>query len=668
MTWTYSQYAPRLISDLGLRHKSGNEYGEQPCPNCGGVDRFWISEHLGELKHHCRQGCAFGERTSALASLGLLPTFDSPVVAYNTKKQLPILGEARLEKNKVVIPIRHVLTKEIVGKQIIYPDGSKKFEKGTKKNGAGAYIGKQSEKLYLCEGWATACAVHLSTNQQALFCLDAKALVTTSKLLNHQHIIIAADNDAEGIRAAIDTGLEYAFPEQEGSDWCDVYNCEGKEGVQKGLALVKEPKNDVALKNEHQVDGTLSFVCNQKGIIPDIHNYFVAIMTNDSWAGVLSYCQLTQTTMLTKPIPTSREPKSKFQPRPMRDSDITHARRWFASALGLYRAPKNDVAEAMLAAALENSIDPVRLYLEGLSWDGLKRIDKLLIDYAGAMDTDFNRKVGKLWMISAVARIYDPGCKADCALILESPQGIGKSTFLETLASKEWFHDGLPDLHSKDAAAGLRGKWIIELPELSAMRRSDVEAVKAFLSRTTERFRPAYARTEVIEPRRCVFAGTTNRSDYLVDDTGGRRFWPVPVSNINISNLQRDRDQLWAEAVFCFKQPEAKWWLDPSDEIVAANLIMQRATDDPWEAAVVNYIEKLSEVSTREILDSLGIPLSNQTKSDSMRVASIITRRSWVRDGKFTAGQSRGLTRYINPRREFYRLGNLPDNRLVKPT
>ena len=434
------------------------------------------------------------------------------------------------------------------------------------------------------------------------------------------------------------------------------------------MALVKEPKNDVALKNEHQVDGTLSFVCNQKGIIPDIHNYFVAIMTNDSWAGVLSYCQLTQTTMLTKPIPTSREPKSKFQPRPMRDSDITHARRWFASALGLYRAPKNDVAEAMLAAALENSIDPVRLYLEGLSWDGVKRIDKLLIDYAGAKDTDFNRKVGKLWMISAVARIYDPGCKADCALILESPQGIGKSTFLETLASKEWFHDGLPDLHSKDAAAGLRGKWIIELPELSAMRRSDVEAVKAFLSRTTERFRPAYARTEVIEPRRCVFAGTTNRSDYLVDDTGGRRFWPVPVSNINISNLQRDRDQLWAEAVFCFKQPEAKWWLDPSDEIVAANLIMQRATDDPWEAAVVNYIEKLSEVSTREILDSLGIPLSNQTKSDSMRVASIITRRSWVRDGKFTAGQSRGLTRYINPRREFYRLGNLPDNRLVKPT
>jgi len=183
------------------------------------------------------------------------------------------------------------------------------------------------------------------------------------------------------------------------------------------------------------------------------------------------------------------------------------------------------------------------------------------------------------------------------------------------------------------------------------MRRSDVEAVKAFLSRTTERFRPAYARTEVIEPRRCVFAGTTNRSDYLVDDTGGRRFWPVPVSNINISNLQRDRDQLWAEAVFCFKQPEAKWWLDPSDEIVAANLIMQWATDDPWEAAVVSYIEKLSEVSTCEILDSLGILRCNQTRSDSMRVASIITRVSWVRDGKFTAGHRRGLTRYINPRR-----------------
>jgi predicted P-loop ATPase len=398
-------------------------------------------------------------------------------------------------------------------------------------------------------------------------------------------------------------------------------------------------------------DDALRIQTDMKGVIPSVYNYFAAIMIFDEWKGVLTFNEFTQTTMITKPVPTSREPKTTFKPRELKDTDFTHARRWFAKELRIFRGAKNDIADAMFAAARENSHDPVRFYLEDLKWDGVKRLDSVLVNYAGANNTDFNRKVGKLWMMSAVARIFEPGCKADCAIILESRQGAGKSTFLETLAGKEWFHDGLPDLHSKDAAAGLRGKWIIELPELSAMRRSDVEAVKAFLSRTTERFRPAYGRTEVIEPRRCVFAGTTNRSDYLADDTGGRRFWPVAVREIDISSLRRDRDQLWAEAVHCFNKPKAKWWLDASDEVEAAKLIMQRAADDPWEAAVLKYVETLPEVSTRDILDDLDIERTQQNKSNAMRVAGIITRANWTRDGKFTAGQNRGLARYINPNR-----------------
>ena len=380
-------------------------------------------------------------------------------------------------------------------------------------------------------------------------------------------------------------------------------------------------------------------------------------MTYDEWKGVLMFNEFTQTTMITKPVPTSREPKATFQPRELRDTDFTHARRWFAKELMLFRAAKNDIADAMFAAARKNCHDPVRFYLEDLKWDGVNRLDSVLVNYAGADDTNFNRKVGKIWMISAVARIFQPGCKADAVLILEGSQGAGKSTFFDTLASKEWFHDGLPDLHSKDAAAGVRSKWIIELSELSTTRRSDFEAVKAFLSRTTERYRPAYGRTEVIEPRRCVFAGTTNRSDYLADDTGGRRFWPVPVRKIDISSLQRDRDQLWAEAVHCFKQPNAKWWLDASDEIEAAKLILQRAAHDPWEAAVLKYVETLPEVSTRDILDNLEIERTQQNKSNAMRVAGIITRAHWTRDGKFSAGQNRGLSRYINPNRLNLKVG-----------
>jgi predicted P-loop ATPase len=144
--------------------------------------------------------------------------------------------------------------------------------------------------------------------------------------------------------------------------------------------------------------------------------------------------------------------------------------------------------------------------------------------------------------------------------VLEGKQGAGKSSILRALAGDEWFHDGLSDMHGKDASAALRGKWIIELPELSAMRRSDTEAVKAFLSRTEERYRPAYGRTEVIKPRRCVFAGTTNRNDYLTDDTGERRFWPVTVGAVKLDELTQDREQIWAEAVDLYRNG-ARWWL-----------------------------------------------------------------------------------------------------------
>ena len=147
----FDQYARDIITYYDLQKKSENEFGSRPCPNCGGVDRFYINEYAGKLKHHCRQMCDFVERNSAFVDLGLLPKFDRDTIPYSTKKQLPLLGGAFLDKNNVVIPIRHVVSNDIVGKQIIYPDGGKKFEKGTKKAGAGAYIGEPSEVLYLCE-------------------------------------------------------------------------------------------------------------------------------------------------------------------------------------------------------------------------------------------------------------------------------------------------------------------------------------------------------------------------------------------------------------------------------------------------------------------------------------------------------------------------------------
>ncbi|MDO9637610.1 MAG: VapE family protein [Pseudotabrizicola sp.] len=365
------------------------------------------------------------------------------------------------------------------------------------------------------------------------------------------------------------------------------------------------------------------------------------------WAEVLAHDEFTGLDMLLKPIPGTTVPRSTFAARPLTDNDITAAVRWF-NRNGFPDATKNGTADALFLVAGQNIISPVRHFLEGLAWDGVHRAGDWLTRYCGAEPADLTAKVGKAWLVAAVARALRPGCKADCALVLEGRQGAGKSSILRALAGDDWFSDSLRDMHGKDASAALRGKWIIELPELSAMRRSDTEAVKAFLSRTEERYRPAYGRTEVIEPRRCIFAGTTNRNDYLTDDTGGRRFWPVVVGAVDLDGLTRDREQLWAEAVALYQAGE-RWWLDRADEGTAAAVVATRAADDPWAADVLRVVDGLSEVSTRDVFQLLEIPLDRRNKADAMRITGIITRAGWARSGKFTSGPSRDLSRFLPP-------------------
>src|SRR6185312_14122467 len=228
---------------------------------------------------------------------------------------------------------------------------------------------------------------------------------------------------------------------------------------------------------------------------------------------------------------------------------------------------------------------PIRSYLESLRWDGIERLDSWLCTYLGVEDTTYAWAVGARWLISAVARIYRPGVKADCCLILEGPQGTRKSTALKTLAGP-YFTDELADLGSKDSALQTRGVWIIELSELDTLSRSEVGRIKAFMSRTTDRFRPPYGKRLIESPRQCVFAGTVNHSTYLRDDTGARRFWPVVCGCIDIEQLARDRDQLWAEAKARFDQGSV-WWLDTAAlTAVAAQEQAHRFESDPWQELV----------------------------------------------------------------------------------
>lgn len=369
--------------------------------------------------------------------------------------------------------------------------------------------------------------------------------------------------------------------------------------------------------------------------------------THAQWKGALAFDEFTGLTMLLQPIPGTTTPRATFKPRPICDNDFTAALRWF-NRNGFPDATRNTVGDAVYLVAAHSIISPVRHYLESLSWDGVSRVAHWLLAYCGAAPSDLTQNVGRAWLVSAVARALQPGCKADCALVMEGRQGAGKSSVLRALAGDDWFHDGLSDMHGKDASAALKGKWIIELPELSAMRRTDTEAVKAFLSRTEERYRPAYGRAEVVEPRRCVFAGTTNRSDYLTDDTGGRRFWPVAVGSIALADLKRDRDQLWAEAVDLYRSG-AQWWLDDEAEKEAAAVVSDRAADDPWTADVLGAVLGVSECSTRDIFERMEILIDRRGAADGKRISGILTRAGWRQDGRYTGGINKGLTRWRRP-------------------
>ena len=215
--------------------------------------------------------------------------------------------------------------------------------------------------------------------------------------------------------------------------------------------------------------------------------------------------------------------------------------------------------------AAEGRFHPVQHYPNKLVCDGEVRLPTWLATHLGVDASPYAAEIGRTFSTAMVARILQPGCKSDHMLVLEGPQGARKSAACSVLGGT-WFSDSLPDVNDwKDTCRHLDRKWLIEVAEMSAMSKTETASFKAFVTRQAERFRPSYGRKEVVRPRQCVFIGTTNKSTYLRDETGGRRFWPVRVGAIDIDGLMADRDQLFAEAVHRLKSGE-KWWPDSEFE------------------------------------------------------------------------------------------------------
>jgi putative DNA primase/helicase len=314
--------------------------------------------------------------------------------------------------------------------------------------------------------------------------------------------------------------------------------------------------------------------------------------------------------------------------------------------------------------ARSHPFHPVRDYLEGLAWDGTPRLSCFLIDHCGAVADGEDLKerkdsgvyleaVTRAFFISAVARIFQPGCKADCMLILEGPQGALKSRLLRMLAVRdEWFTDSLPhDLAGKDARAHLAGRWLVEMGEIAQFRRSEIETVKSFLSCQFDRYRPAYGRSDISVARQCLFIGTTNATTYLHDPTGNRRFWPVRVGTIRLGKVGTVIDQLWAEAVSAYRTGET-WWLSAPLERLAAGEQRSRVELDPWHDQIADFVNARSAgapFTTAQILTDLGVPKARRERVHEMRVGNVLRELGCKR---WRARGDDGRRRYVYCRPE----------------
>lgn len=350
--------------------------------------------------------------------------------------------------------------------------------------------------------------------------------------------------------------------------------------------------------------------------------------------------QMTQLEMLCAPLPergTDAIGNAEGLPRPVRDTDVSQLQEWLQGFEGLAKITKDSTHQAVDYRAAECAYHPVRDYLSALVWDGDDRLSSLLPRYFGAERSAYTQQIGAMFLTAMVARVLQPGSKADYMVVLEGPQGAMKSTACSILGGS-WFSDSLPDVTGgKDVSMHLRGKWLIEIAEMSAMSKAEDAALKAFISRPVERYRPSYGRKEVIEPRQCVFIGTTNKSTYLRDETGGRRYWPVKVGQIDVAGLMRDRDQLFAEAVHRYRSGDA-WWPDKEFERIHIRPQQEaRYEGDPWEEAIERYISGRSRVTVSEIArEAICIETSRIGTADQRRIAAILNRAGWrsVRDWK----------------------------------
>ena len=427
-----------------------------------------------------------------------------------------------------------------------------------------------------------------------------------------------------------------------------------KQDTGKKRSVIQKSKDEVAggpalvfkfLDCNYDEDG------NVKSVKQLVHNFEIVMDKDSRFAGKIRLNEFAQQPYLYGSVPWENENNC----RAWSSHDDSALFSLIQADYGL--KSRQDFADALKNVSMRNKFHPVRELLDSLTWDGKEHIRSLLPEYLGAEDSDYTYQVMRLWMLGAVSRVYKPGSKFDYTIILQGSQGIGKSTFLKLMALDDsWFNDSLDSLDSDKAVQSLTGSWIIELAELKSLARTagGVESVKRFLTTTQDKYRIPYERRADTFYRQCVFAGTTNKDDFLQDETGNRRFLIVqtgvkkPSKSLFVPEIMDTIKLAWAEAVHIWKNekpqlilPEA--YMQEAKELQEANM-----ADDGKRGIILDYLEGKTQVCAREIwFEALKetIPPKNWQASEINNIVAKIP--GWERlktPRKFDGyGQQRGF-------------------------
>ena len=439
---------------------------------------------------------------------------------------------------------------------------------------------------------------------------------------------------------------------------CAEVQQDQKQDVGKKRAVTQKSKDEVAggpalvfkfLDCNYDEDG------NVKSVKQLVHNFEVVMDKDSRFGGKIRLNEFAQQPYLYGSVPWENENNC----RAWSSHDDSALFSLIQADYGL--KSRQDFADALKNVSMRNKFHPVRELLDALTWDGEVHIRKLLPEYLGAEDSDYTYQVMRLWMLGAVSRVYKPGNKFDYTIILQGSQGIGKSTFLKLMALDDsWFNDSLDSLDSDKAVQSLTGSWIIELAELKSLARTagGVESVKRFLTATQDKYRIPYERRADTFYRQCVFAGTTNKDDFLQDETGNRRFLIIhtgvtkPFKSLFIPEAMDDIKQAWAEAVHIWKNEDPQLILPENCMQQAKELQEANMADDGKRGIILDYLEGKTQVCAREIwfeaLEESISPKSYQTSEINSIIAKVPGWQRMKTPRKFPKyGSQRGFQKML---------------------